>query len=102
MAFPEVACGVVWSADGRGHAIGFGYVSWPIADPNGSAVVRGIDVFGAAILATKDTMGVTVGYSRERTVTLDEDRIVSMDCLECDLADARLGGGTVRKTMVIK
>lgn len=92
---PIVGCGVVWDSDGQRRAIGVGYVSWPLPDADQKTVVYGNDVVGAAVLATRNSTGLAIGFSRERTVTMDGDRFVRMNCIECDLIDAHVDGGTI-------
>lgn len=90
------ACGIIWDAGGQRYALGFGYVSWPLPDAGRPAVVHGYDAIGLAVLATATSQGVMVGYSSERIVTLDGDRVVALDCLQCDLAGSNPDGGTTR------
>lgn len=94
---PTAGCGVVWDSGGQRHALGVGLVSWPLPDDTRKTAVHGVDVLGAAALATRDTAGIVIGYERDRAVTLDGDRIVTLDCLDCDLARAHPAGGTLTK-----
>jgi hypothetical protein len=96
-ALPLAGCGVVWDSNGQRHAIGLGLVSWPLPNPARATIVHGVDVFGAAVLATRDTVGLVLGHERDRAVTLDGDRIVTLDCLDCDLAAAHAAGGIFPK-----
>ena len=92
------ACGIVWDdGDGRRHAIGLGHVSWPVPPPARAATVSGVDVVGVAVLATTISSGLIVGMARERSIHLGEDQLVNLNCLECDLADARRQGGAARE-----
>lgn len=88
-------CGIVWDADGKRHALGLGYVAWPTAPANQTTVVEGIDVIGASVLATHDAVGLVVGYGRERSVKLDNNQFVTLDCLQCDLANAHPAAGSI-------
>jgi len=88
-------CGVVWDADGSRHALGLGYVSWPLAPAYQTTVVEGVDVAGAALLLTRDEMGVVIGYDRQRSVKLDDNQLVTLDCLQCDLAASRANARSV-------
>jgi hypothetical protein len=90
-------CGMVWDDGGQRHAFGFGYISWPLPGAGQKTAVQGIDVVGAAMVLTPNQLGLTLGYSRERSVMLDRDEIVVLKCLDCDLAqaDAISGGSSV-------
>lgn len=97
-AAPAAACGIVWDdGAGRRHAVGLGHVSWPVPRTAEGATVAGVDVVGVAVLATTISSGLVLGMARERSVHLGEDRMVGLDCLDCDLADARPRGGTARE-----
>jgi hypothetical protein len=90
-------CGVVWD-DGHGfrHALGVGLVSWPIPTEPDPATVAGVDVYGVGVLATKGTAGVVIGAASERYVELGADRLITLDCLRCDLAQAHPRGGAIQ------
>jgi hypothetical protein len=88
-------CGVVWDSGGQRHALGIGYVSWPVAKEGQSAIVYGNDLVGAALMATKTSTGLMVGYSSERLVVLNGDNYVTLSCLHCDLASSAPRGGTL-------
>ena len=90
-------CGAVWDADGKRHAFGIGYVSWPLAEGGGPMVVSGFDAAGAGIYATRAAAGVFFGYRRERVVTLGPNEFVTLECLDCDLATARARAGRIRQ-----
>jgi hypothetical protein len=83
------ACGAVWDSGGERHALGIGYVAWPMPAENNTTVVQGVDVVGAGLLATQSEIGIVVGYNSERSVKLDNNEVVTLDCLKCDLAGAR-------------
>jgi hypothetical protein len=89
-------CGVIWDSGGQRHAIGLGYVAWPIADPQQTTAVQGVDVIGAAVIATQNDAGIVVGYTSERSVILRNDQVVTLDCLKCDLADAHAAAMNIR------
>ena len=89
-------CGVVWDSGGERHALGIGYIAWPLPATNQATVVQGVDLIGAAVLATQNDIGVVVGYSSERSVKLDKDQVVTLDCLKCDLAGAHPSVAAVR------
>lgn len=94
-------CGVVWDdGAGRRHAIGLGYISWPVQSASQTATVTGVDAVGVAVLATTMSSGVVVGMVRERSVRLVDDQVVTLDCRECDLADAvPRGGATAQRRL---
>ncbi|MBR0680154.1 hypothetical protein GXW74_06625 [Roseomonas eburnea] len=92
------ACGIVWDdGTGRRHALGIGHVSWPVPPADRPATVSGVDVAGVAVLATTISSGIVVGMARERSVHLGDEQLLSLDCLDCDLADARPRGGAARE-----
>lgn len=97
MALALSACGIIWDSGGNRHALGIGYITWPLPPPDTSAYVSGVDIVGSAVLATSMATGITVGYARERTVKLSGDRFVTLDCLDCDLANAHPLAGAVAR-----
>ncbi len=91
-------CGIVWETEGRHHAVGFGWVSWPdVPVPAGQAAVSGIDTIGVAVFMTRAGAGTSVGYLSERVVSLPEQAVVALDCLACDLATARPVGAILKQ-----
>jgi hypothetical protein len=88
-------CAVVWDSDGRRHAIGLGYISWPVVSSDGGVSVSGVDILGAAALWTSNSVGVVLGYTSERAVKLNGDAFLMLDCLKCDLAHATVSGGSL-------
>jgi hypothetical protein len=95
-------CGVVWDSGGERHALGIGYVAWPLPAANQATVVQGVDVIGASLLAIQNDIGIVVGYGSERSVKLDNDQVVTLDFLHCDLAGAHPSAATVRELGVEK
>jgi hypothetical protein len=72
--------------------VGIGHVSWPAPREETNMTVSGVDVVGLAFLATTDSTGMILGFARERSVRPGPNGLIVLDCLDCDLANARPRG----------
>ncbi len=89
--------GLTWDDNGMRNAIVIGHISWPI-NPDGTTILAsGMDVLGAAALHGGAGTEVSVGYSRRRTIIVNGDQYIRLDCIQCDLSKAHPISGTSKE-----